>query len=214
MSLAQDLAASRRDVKLLPLVGGALCLDFANTVDPRSGSEREEFLDSYPALVEWAVHAGAIAVPVGRRLVTAGAHEPARAQRVLRRALALREAIYRLFAGQASARSRDDDLALVTDELHRAFAASALERRGAEYVFTFAGDDALDQMLWPVARSALELLTSPDLARVKECDGVPCGWLFLDRSKAGRRRWCSMDSCGNRVKARRYRDRRAAGRSG
>jgi predicted RNA-binding Zn ribbon-like protein len=47
---------------------------------------------------------------------------------------------------------------------------------------------------------------------VKECDGHDCGWLFLDTSKAGRRRWCSMDVCGNRAKAQRYRRRRAVDR--
>ena len=51
-----------------------------------------------------------------------------------------------------------------------------------------------------VAWAAGELLTSGELDRVKACPGDECGWLFLDRS--GRRRWCSMDSCGNRAKVR------------
>ena len=66
--------------------------------------------------------------------------------------------------------------------------------------------------LWPIARSAAHLLTSAELTRVRECDGTSCNWLFFDRSRGGSRRWCSMESCGNRAKARRhYRRRRVPG---
>jgi predicted RNA-binding Zn ribbon-like protein len=64
--------------------------------------------------------------------------------------------------------------------------------------------------LWPVARSAAELLTSGDLARVGQCPGEECGWLFLDTSRAGRRQWCDMADCGNLAKVRRFRDQRRA----
>ena len=60
-------------------------------------------------------------------------------------------------------------------------------------------------MLWPIVTSAVELLTSPEARRVKVCPGLgDCGWLFLDTSKSGRRRWCSMEGCGSRSKMRRY----------
>ncbi len=63
---------------------------------------------------------------------------------------------------------------------------------------------ALDRMLWPIVSSAIELLTSHDLRRVKECPGAgDCGWLFFDTSKNGTRHWCSMEGCGSRVKMRR-----------
>jgi predicted RNA-binding Zn ribbon-like protein len=63
-------------------------------------------------------------------------------------------------------------------------------------------------MLSPVAWSVAELLMSEDLHRVRECAGPDCGWLFMDTSKNGSRRWCSMETCGNRAKARRHRERR------
>jgi predicted RNA-binding Zn ribbon-like protein len=75
-------------------------------------------------------------------------------------------------------------------------------------------DEHLTSILWPVARAATTLLTSPDLARVRECAGDPCGWLFLDVSKNGSRRWCDMADCGNRAKARRYRARRKGAADG
>jgi predicted RNA-binding Zn ribbon-like protein len=61
----------------------------------------------------------------------------------------------------------------------------------------------LDRPIWPVAKQAADLLTAPrELARVGLCAGDGCGWLFFDRT--GRRRWCSMRSCGNRAKAASY----------
>ncbi len=72
-----------------------------------------------------------------------------------------------------------------------------------------AGGDVLARPLWALARSAADLLTSPRLSRVRECPGEDgCGWLFLDTSKNGSRRWCSMQGCGSRAKARRYAGRR------
>jgi predicted RNA-binding Zn ribbon-like protein len=62
----------------------------------------------------------------------------------------------------------------------------------------------LDSPLWPVAQSAAELLTSPMLGRVKVCAGEGCGWVFLDESRNGSRRWCDSRDCGNRERVRRY----------
>jgi predicted RNA-binding Zn ribbon-like protein len=65
-------------------------------------------------------------------------------------------------------------------------------------------EDELDRMLWPVARSAADTLTSGDLKRVRRCARQGCDWLFVDTSKNRSRRWCSMSMCGSRVKAGRY----------
>jgi predicted RNA-binding Zn ribbon-like protein len=72
-------------------------------------------------------------------------------------------------------------------------------------------ESSLDSMLWPVTRAASELLTSDDLAYVRRCASESCGWLFLDKTKNHRRRWCEMKTCGNRDKARRYYQRQKAG---
>jgi predicted RNA-binding Zn ribbon-like protein len=60
------------------------------------------------------------------------------------------------------------------------------------------------QAAWVAALDAADLLTSGDLARVRQCGDAECGWLFFDTSRNGSRRWCSMDACGNRNKARRF----------
>jgi predicted RNA-binding Zn ribbon-like protein len=64
--------------------------------------------------------------------------------------------------------------------------------------------DALDAPLAPILRSAAELLSSAELAKVRECAAEGCAWLFLDNSRNKQRRWCDMKVCGNRNKARRF----------
>jgi predicted RNA-binding Zn ribbon-like protein len=81
-----------------------------------------------------------------------------------------------------------------------------------EFVWQWDEDATdLDRVLWPIAQSAAELLTSPELARVRECAKEHCNWLFVDRSKNRSRRWCDMQECGNVAKVRRYRSRKQAG---
>jgi predicted RNA-binding Zn ribbon-like protein len=200
-------ASTRRSVNSLALIGGAPCLDFANTVDPRHAADREEFLDGYGALVAWAVHAGLETPAAGKRLAGLGEQRATEAGRVLARAVTLREALYALLSPHARP---DDALAVLNRELRRAWAGAAIVRHGDTFELRLADEDALDRVLWPVALSAYELLTTPG-ACIKECDGDECGWLFVDTSKAGRRRWCSMGSCGNRAKQGRYRRRHAGG---
>ena len=76
--------------------------------------------------------------------------------------------------------------------------------------FAWAWSDeqaALDPMLWRIARSAADLLTSGELGRVRECADEVCGWVFLDMSKNQSRRWCDMKECGNQAKSRRHYER-------
>jgi predicted RNA-binding Zn ribbon-like protein len=77
-------------------------------------------------------------------------------------------------------------------------------------VWKWALGEDLAGVLWPVAHSAIELLISGPLGRVKGCAG--CNWLFVDESKNRSRRWCSMEECGTHAKMRRYVARRAAKR--
>ncbi len=70
------------------------------------------------------------------------------------------------------------------------------------------GTEALGRAMWPLARSAVELLTSPALERLKLCEADDCGWLFVDASRNRSRRWCDMSGCGNLAKVRRFRARR------
>jgi predicted RNA-binding Zn ribbon-like protein len=87
--------------------------------------------------------------------------------------------------------------------------ASRLARNGDGFSWAWRpGSPSLDLPLWIVGRSAAELLTGDPLDRLRSCaGGADCGWVFLDTSRNGRRRWCEMEVCGSRAKMRRYRDR-------
>jgi predicted RNA-binding Zn ribbon-like protein len=187
--------------------GGALCLDFVNTVDPRHRLPSDDFLEDYRALVEWAAQAGAIGAAEARALATVSRRQPAAAAKVHRRAIALREALYELLRpGRAgSKRRRANDT--LNQELQRAMRHAVLEPAGGGFHLGWAASADLDRPLWRVAHSAADLLTSSAAARIRECEGEGCGWLFLDVSATRRRRWCSMAVCGNRAKAQRHRAR-------
>jgi predicted RNA-binding Zn ribbon-like protein len=192
-----------------------LCLDFANTVSNHASDAPAEWLNSYADLVNWAAGIGLVAPAEAERLRRQAAHAPAAAEAVLRRALKLREAMYHLLRAPAHGAKPDPaDLAVLNAELPRALAQARLEPAGEAYTLAWPGvaQDGLDHFLWPVAHSAAEVLTSPELlSRVGECaDDRGCGWLFLDLTKNRSRRWCDMRDCGNRAKARRHFQRKKA----
>ena len=192
----------------LALWGGELCLDFANTVDPRHGERRREYLRDYDDLVAWALHSGAIESVHAEKLRREAARRPREAERVHREAIALREALYALFAAAASGTPAPREaLGAFHLALARSLAMGRIVPDENGFRWAWADDkEALDRVLWPVVRSAADLLTSERLARVRECPGADgnCGWLFVDTTKNARRRWCSMEACGNRAKARRH----------
>lgn len=185
---------------------GQLSLDFSNTVNWRKGERRQDGLESYDSLAAWGVEAGLLTAGEAGVLVNRAEQQPEAAQQVLERAIDLREAIYRLFSSLAAGHSPGQaDLEHLNVELQaglRHLQVVAIEE-GCAWAWERASTD-LDCMLWPVARAAAELLVSPEIERVGECSAEECGWLFLDMSKNHSRRWCDMNGCGNRAKARQH----------
>ena len=105
------------------------------------------------------------------------------------------------------------DLAALNAALARAASRLRMVARPDRFEWAWAADsEALDRVLWPVVRSAADLLVSEEAAQVRRCAGDTCDWLLLDTSRNHTRRWCDMRDCGNRAKARRYYARRKAGR--
>lgn len=202
-------------------VGGAPCLDFVNTVGGRVGSEQtrggrdyadrvvRERLGSYAELVRWAELAGVAAAGAAAGPGSRAEADAAEARSVFARAGALREALYRLFKAVVEGWEPEaEDVALLNRELLCARQHERLAPAGGAFGWEWDGDTALERVLWPIVRSAADLLASPELRRVAQCAGEECGWLFLDTSRSGRRRWCDMGDCGNLAKVRRYRERR------
>jgi predicted RNA-binding Zn ribbon-like protein len=199
-----DQAITKAD--RLSLLGGRLSLDFANTADWHASDQPVEFLTSYRELVAWSRHVGILTGHQTQHLATEGERRPVDAMAVLERAIALREAIYRIFSAVSHGHGpRPADVAALNAELSTALAQSRIALAAEGFVWEWAGrDEALDRMLWPVVHDVADLLTSEDLDRVGQCADDRCGWLFLDVSRNHSRRWCSMEACGNRAKARRH----------
>jgi predicted RNA-binding Zn ribbon-like protein len=191
----------------LEIVGGELCLAFTDTVDWRKGEHSQDLLTSYADLVVWGRDVGILTDEGAEHLLQQAKHRQAEANAVFERAIVLREAIYRIFeavAGERSPESKDVDI--LNGGLSEALARLQLVPTGEGFAWDWTDpDDALDRMLWPVVRLAADLLTSQRLKRVGQCPG--CGWLFLDASRNRSRRWCTMEVCGNRAKARRHYER-------
>ncbi len=196
----------------LKLLGGRLSLDFANTADWHASDHPIEFLTSYSDLVAWSQHVDLLTDHQVQHLLKEAARRPEDATTVLKRAIALREAIYRIFSAISHRRPPPAaDLATFNAELSRALAQSRIVSTAEGFAWDWAGtEDMLDWMLWPVVHDAAVLLTSKEIDRVGQCDDNRCGWLFLDTSRNRSRRWCSMEDCGNRAKARRHYERKRA----
>jgi predicted RNA-binding Zn ribbon-like protein len=189
----------------LRLIGGALAVDYVNTMDDHNSGHPKEYLTSYAELVSWSRHANVLDARDAQRLLERAEDEPSEAEGVLRRAVELRDALYRLFSAiAADGKPRPADLQVLNRELSKAMVHARISPAPSGFVWDWTKNEALDGMLHPIARSAADLLTSGDVERVRECGADVCGWLFVDTSKNHSRRWCSMDSCGNRAKARRH----------
>jgi predicted RNA-binding Zn ribbon-like protein len=193
----------------LALVGGALCLDFANTSSGRGTLYRLEHLRDWQHLLAWSAHAGVVDRRRCRTIAAASRDIPP-PESSLARALRLREAIHAIFhATAAGGAVPRDSIAILNEVLSEAMSRARLRCLGDRYAWTWASKPMSPaQLLWPIARSAAELLIGRELARVKICPGSGCGWLFVDRTRNSSRRWCEMEVCGSRAKMRRYRQRR------
>jgi predicted RNA-binding Zn ribbon-like protein len=210
-------ATTQRPTKL---IGGEPCLDFVNTVSGRGPSGRlveghdyadrilVERLDSWDDVIEWAARAQAVDRTVAERLLQGSQASAAATAEMLTRARALREALYRVFKAVVEGWTPP---AADVDRLNREIAAlrasEVLVWEGGRPELRWRGEDERAYPLWQVVRSAERLLTSSRLDCVGQCPGDDCGWLFLDTSRGGRRRWCDMADCGNVAKVRRHRRR-------
>ncbi len=188
---------------------GQLALNFANTAEWHAGEQPEERLTDYRAVVAWGVQANLLNGEMADRYLQLGEDQSA-AEGAHERAVLLREVIYRLFAAVAHGRepaNKDLDLLVLFLQIAMGQAQLVGDREGFTWGWS-AGDEELAAVLGPVAQAAVDLLRSGDLERVGQCaDDRGCGWLFFDNSRNKSRRWCSMESCGNRAKAMRYYER-------
>lgn len=190
----------------LSLLGGRLCLDFVNTLDWRGTDHPVEFLHTYHDLVVWSRYVGTISNQEAERLLQKAKPDALPGDRVVKMAIELREAIYRIFSAIAEDLPvEEQDLMIFDGYLRTAMQSSRIVKQDQHFVWITNGDpEQLDGILNPVVRSAADLLVSPEHKKVKKCSDPLCGWLFVDMSRNLSRRWCDMRDCGNRAKAGRF----------
>ena len=203
------MTESKRTLETLEIVGGALCLDFVNTINSRRNPEYD-YITSYSDLVNWGVKIGILSTLQAGRLQKQARQDGETSERAFKKAREFRELLYRLFPSLArGGEPKKDDMALFNIFYGEAISHSRLVRTDTYFNHDWQVDQTHDAILWPVAYSAGQILLSKELAQIKECPG--CGWLFLDTSKNQSRRWCSMNTCGARDKMRRYHGKLRAG---
>lgn len=187
------------------LIAGNLCLDFINTLDNRPSGKPTELLKDSHDLARFGADAG-ILTPAQLDYFQKARLKTDETQDTLRRARKLREALYAIFSallnGQKAPQTGMD---ILNASVHDAALHSRLVQLGerCEWRFEDLGS-SLGSILWPIARTAADLLASDQVSFVRACSSPTCQWFFLDTSKNHHRRWCSMKLCGNRDKVRRF----------
>ena len=185
-----------------------LCLDFTDVVDWRTSDHAKDTMDSFQKLLAWSRKHGVIDEKQEATLNDGTLKEDS--VKVMTDAVRLREAIYRIFSAIAhGGLAVPDDIGILNEYLARGLSRARVREGEQNYEWSWSNEVTPDMVLYPIASSAAGLLTSDSLTRVRECanEEEGCGSLFLDYSKSQTRRWCSMESCGNRMKFRAYYER-------
>jgi predicted RNA-binding Zn ribbon-like protein len=207
-------------------VGGHPALDLVNTVSPRlrGGDPEHDYLTSPAELLAWSRRIELIGTRDFSAVEGTWRSAPELAAKALRATVEIREATYDVLAPRA------DGVAVATDGVKRS-EGSAFERlmlrwsaaaarsmlipdtdRAQGIAELVVGTSPAQLVPDRLVVAAVELVRTVDLRQLKACPVAEggCGWLFLDRSRNGSRRWCAMEDCGTRVKIRRLGERRRA----
>jgi len=189
------------------VIGGELCLDFANTVSWRGIEREHDWLHNFSNYIAWGVLVGVISRDEHQSLTEVAELHPHEAEQTLKKAHELREVINALFSEVKNGQPIPQvELAALNAYLPETLVhlQAGVEDNRASWKWWSDGVE-LDCILWPVVWSATNLLMSDRLKNLRSCEA--CEWLYLDNTKNHSRRWCTMEDCGNRAKVRRFRQR-------
>jgi predicted RNA-binding Zn ribbon-like protein len=191
-------------------VAGDPALDLVNTVDWTSRGPEQDRLTDFDRLTRWAEGAGVLSLKTGAALRRRAATKPREAEAAYKAALQARQVLQRLFSSIVENKAAGDEL----DDFNRLLGQAVGHMRvvpagggrtgrtqlrlGWEHLET-----RLDAVIWPVLWSAASLIFSDEAPLIRVCGGADCGWMYVDRSRNGLRRWCQMETCGTREKSRR-----------
>jgi predicted RNA-binding Zn ribbon-like protein len=213
------------EITELPLVGGHPALDLVNTVErgrTAPGGQPLDYLTDPPALLRWAHRVNLVDEAEARAVTDSWEQDPSSAHAALAAVRDTREALHlALLATIDAVPSDTGTVAAALERLHSRWAAAVGRSRlvlGPERATPAQLAVGLTPgLLVPdrAADAAVDVLRTADLARLRRCppDAGGCGWVFLDHSRNGSRRWCRMADCGTTAKARRLTERRRAART-
>ena len=197
---------------LFDLCGGHPALDFVNSLDNRFRDDGpDEMLATYGDLLRFLVETALLSREHAR--VLNETVPPEAATRALQSARELREAAAAVLYGSLEKKKpQQQDIRLLERHFLNASRHRELQWQPAAPLAWHWGrhEEDPDLPVWVLALSVSDLLLSPDMERVRTCAADTCRWLFLDTSRNHTRRWCNMNVCGNRMKARRFQARRDA----
>ncbi len=186
----------------ITICGGALCIDFINTVKDRVSNPMMDYLSDFADLLYWAKRLEIIDVRSYKELLQHATRHPNQASAFFKETIAFRELLYQVLhttvkTGKATPALLDGYNRVLADY----FSCKKIEQLNSELVSGWHfGKGSFKHILAGIVDDSYELLLSADLLeKVKECP--KCHWLFLDTTKNGKRRWCTMKTCGASVKA-------------
>ena len=195
------------------LTSGALALDFVNTLSGRYDDEPRDGLRSYDELLSFARGVDCIDASETGALAQLALRFPDEAARSLADATRMREVLFVIFSSVAAGHTPlQVDLNRIGPCLTRAAGQRRLHLQDGRVALGWEpiGDEPafLERPLWSIVQDAVDLLVHGELDRVRECAADDCGWLFIDTTRNRSRRWCSMQTCGNRAKVSSFRARK------
>ncbi len=194
------------DVSTMTLDGGVECLDFVNSGYDLQKDVVCERLHSYDDLLILLERLNIFDANCLASLNVKAEANQNDAENALQSAREIRGLLYSLFAGIATKshkKSADNLLRQINDLFLDAFRYKQLVIHDGHLHFSFQWEAAgLMAPVWRFVLSALDLLNTGNLQYVRQCQR--CAWLFYDQTKNHRKKWCSMESCGNREKTKRY----------
>lgn len=186
-------------------IAGDAAVDFVNTVTGRDEQPRD-WLDSYDRLIEWAGVTQLLPKKTLRALEKEAASTPRVAATALSRAKELREAMFSILSAIATGSACETGaLTLLRKHWLAGTEAHELLINDGRLIAELRQDAInLDLIASTVAYRIMQRISDVPAERLRICQGPNCAWLFIDSSKAGRRRWCDMSVCGNAAKSRRF----------
>lgn len=198
-------AEGRRRFRDLALIGGHPALDFLNTVKYRGDDEPQDRFETFGDIIAWSRAAGLLSTREAGRL-SAQCEAEEMAGRTFAEICGFREDVRLLLPGsQRTKRAHRQAISRVEAAIMSLRPVAKIDAVSAALDRTIVvncADDLKARMIWVVA----DALARRPALRIGCCAGADCDWLFVDRTKAGRRKWCDSQTCGNLARVRRFRE--------